>query len=191
MADGGSGALARPLADLREIARRFDVLGSKFFLRGVSRQFAEYALRSAHMAFLGETDPYGTPWLPRKRRGDGHPLLYITGRLYRSIRVRVVEGGVLLTTTNPYAAVHQDGATIPERAYANAHGKDNRFRRQGKARDPYTARGARRVSIGTIGATKIPRRPFFPDDRGVPPWLGDQMERVYSEALRVLFAGVI
>lgn len=188
MADGGS--IARPLADLAEIGRRFDILGSRFFLKGIAGQFAEYALRSAHMAFLAEEDPYGMPWLPRKKRGDGHPLLYVTGRLYRSIKVRVVDGGVLLTTTNPYAAVHQDGATIPERAYANAHGKNHRFKRQGKARDPFAARGATRVSIGTIAATTIPRRPFFPDDRGVPPWLGDQMERVYSEALTALFDGL-
>ena len=50
-------------------------------------------------------------WKDRKRDGKGS-LMVQTGKLRRSIRARVGEDSVTWTSSEPYAAIHNEGGTI-------------------------------------------------------------------------------
>ncbi len=52
--------------------------------------------------FATGTDPYGSPWAPRKS-GGGWPLLVKTGRLLGSMDARPTGKGVMMTAGAPYA----------------------------------------------------------------------------------------
>jgi len=186
VADGGSG-IAGDWARLAMMRQRLGDVAGGAFRRDLLVDLAEEAARQIGVSFDTATDPYGAAWKARRKLGDGHPLLQDTGRLRASLRVRPSASGLTVTSRLDYAAAHQYGATLPERHYANAHGRTGRFKAQGRARNPFSARGARTITLGTIGATQIPARPFLPDEaRGLGRW-EPAFDRIAAHKLRVHF----
>lgn len=67
-------------------------------------------------------------WKPRKRDSRGS-LMYVTGRLSRSIRGVVNDRSVSFTSSTPYASIHNAGGTInvtpkitiPQRQFIGHH----------------------------------------------------------------------
>jgi hypothetical protein len=64
-------------------------------------------LKSTH---LKEQDPYNKKWAPRKDN-EPHPILYKTGKLYKSYKAYPRKDGTLLTNTSYYMIYHQDGTS--------------------------------------------------------------------------------
>lgn len=54
---------------------------------------------------------FNSKWKDRKRHGKGS-LLLVTGKLRRSIRARINNSSVTWTSTEPYAAIHNEGGEI-------------------------------------------------------------------------------
>jgi phage gpG-like protein len=182
--DGGSG-VSGDFAGLAGLRAHFVALANGSFMRSLRIDLAEEAAAQIGASFNEQRDPYGVPWAPRKKPGDGHPLLRYTDAMYNSLRTRATATGIRVTSPLPYVAAHQKGATGH---YDNAHGDHNRFVRQRRSqgrRDPYTALGAVRVSIGEY---TIPARPFLPDEaRGMGPLWQAGFELRAERALRLHF----
>lgn len=54
---------------------------------------------------------FGKAWPERRRRGKG-TLMNVTGTLRRSIRARVSGTSLVFSSSEPHAAIHNDGGTI-------------------------------------------------------------------------------
>lgn len=69
--------------------------------------------------FTTRKSPYGMPWKASKKPGAGD--LIDTGRLRGSLTIKATRDGVSVSSSLPYAAVHQYGATgkrhIPARPF--------------------------------------------------------------------------
>ncbi len=93
---------------------------------------SEIVDQSVRDNFTSSASPDGSDWPPRKRIGDGHPLLIDTGALLQAATdggsghierleprglVKGVQGGVV-----PYAAVHNYGGLVmPQREFMGLH----------------------------------------------------------------------
>ena len=54
---------------------------------------------------------FGKPWPTRRRHGKG-TLMNVTGTLRRSIRARVTGTSLVFSSSEPHAAIHNEGGTI-------------------------------------------------------------------------------
>lgn len=89
------------------------------------RRVKEFAHQSVRDQFTGSKTPEGQSWPPRKRRGDGHPLLIDTGKLLQSAtgggegRVNEVTPRQFKVGTRvEHAKFHQHGTKyIPRRPF--------------------------------------------------------------------------
>jgi len=177
-ADGGSSSgFVGDLADRRllDLRRALDGL-SRAVSRDLTRLLGRHTKSLLDRQFEESRSPYGSPWLPLKRR-KGAPLVD-TGRLKRSLRVTARDGAIVIETVIPYAAVHQFGADLGTRTQVQPRAATGRF--MSRARAARRRRGAVSVSIFRSGGGRIPARPFLPRDGDLPPrWLEDY--RVIAE----------
>lgn len=54
---------------------------------------------------------FGKPWKPRRHEGKG-TILVQTGKLRRSIRAQVNGNSLTFSSSEPYAAIHNEGGTL-------------------------------------------------------------------------------
>lgn len=70
-------------------------------------------------SFSSRKTPYGLPWKPSKKPGAGD--LIETGRLKGSLTIKATREGISVSSSAPYAVVHQFGAKgkhrIPARPF--------------------------------------------------------------------------
>lgn len=127
---------------------------------GVKRLLGTTTKRLIRKCFDEERDPYGTPWEPLSYRVG--KILTLTGVLRGSFRA-VNDGDDLLVGTSVfYAPFHQQGAVYKQKARTQPASK--RTGRFTKSR----SQSSRSVRVPG-GTRRIPRRPFLPDGRGMPP----------------------
>lgn len=127
---------------------------------GVKRLLGTETKRLIRECFDKGQDPYGVPWEPlRYRVGQ---ILVLTGVLRGSFRA-VNDGDDLLVGTSVfYAPFHQEGAVWKQKARTQpASKRTGRFTKS-------KSKSSRSVRVPG-GVRRIPRRPFLPDGRGMPP----------------------
>lgn len=119
---------------------------------------------------------FSEPW--RERGLDGHgSLLLQTGKLRRSIRAQQTENAVSWSSSEPYAAIHNDGGTITVTAKMKRYFWAKFYELAGKVKykkNGGTSRSSMRLSkqaefyrnlaLMKVGSkVKIPRRRFIGD----------------------------
>ncbi|WP_425417327.1 phage virion morphogenesis protein [Oricola indica] len=127
-------------------------------------------LRGVQTRFETERAPDGAPWQrlsPRtasKRIGRGtrgyNNILRVSGRLYSSISSESDERSAEVGTNLPYAAAHQDGATITQYAQSRTIRLRKVKGRVQFARKAHKRATEKRVTIGERTIT-IPARPYL------------------------------
>lgn len=161
----------RAVFPMAEGLKRFEANRQKVF-----REIGQSLMVSVRQGIEAEREPEGEGWEPlksttiRARGGDAHPILQRTGRLKKSITMRLTENGVIVGTNLPYAAIHQYGGEIRRKAGAvKLH-----FRRARRGRNRGRALFARsdRADFGMAARAhviRIPARPYlFRRDGGIP-----------------------
>lgn len=133
------------------------------------------------------------PWKQRRREGKG-TLLVQSGKLRRSIRARVVGQSVVFTSSEPYAAIHNDGGSItvtPKMRrffwakYYEVAGKV-RYRKSGgiskaSMRHSAEAEAWRAMALMKTGSKiQIPQRQFIGD----APQVRKAVERITKEHIK-------
>lgn len=146
--------------------------------RRIFREIGQSLLVSVRAGIEAEESPDGEAWEPlrpstvRQRGGDAHPVLQRSGRLKRSITMRLIPEGVIVGTNLVYAPVHQFGAEISKRAGAvKLHFRRiRRGTKKGQVR--FAKANDKRASFGMAAAAhtaRIPARPFlFRKDGDIP-----------------------
>lgn len=137
---------------------------------------------------------FSKKWKARRHAGNGS-LLVETGKLRRSIRARVSNKSVVFTTSETYAAIHNDGGTITVTAKMHRFFWAQYYKAAGKIRHSKTgaSRGALRLSkeaemwrnmaLMKIGSKiVIPQRQFLGDS----PEVHKAVEDVISDNLNVI-----
>ncbi len=140
--------------------------------RAVFDEIGAMLVATVARRFETGTGPDGKKWPPSKRAGrDGGQTLVKSGRLGSSVTHRVDATGVDVGTNVIYAAIHQFGGTIKQKARRQTLA----FRRVKTASGAYVMRfasrkstrarkaGTVRVAFAEIGAREIamPARPFL------------------------------
>lgn len=107
-------------------------------------------------SFKDSSSPYGNSWAPVAR--GGKPLVD-TGRLRSSITYVAGKDYVRIGTNVVYAAMHQFGGTVKNKARAQPTTKGGKFKSREKA-----GKGKRFTPVSFLGASegKITARPFMP-----------------------------
>ena len=153
-------ALVTMSFDKRDILNR--IKGKERLLTdsGIRRLLGTTTKRLIRDGFDQSRDPYGAAWAPLTYR-VGKPLIK-TGLLRSSFKARN-DGDDLVVGTNVfYAPFHQQGAVWKQRKRVQpASKRTGRFTKS-------TAASSRSVGVPG-GVRRIPRRPFLPDGRGMPP----------------------
>lgn len=85
---------------------------------------------------------FGKAWPERRRRGKG-TLMNVTGTLRRSIRARVSGTSLTFTSSEPYAAIHNDGGIQYVRPHTRKSKKGRRYQVKG-----YSYKMPRRRFVG-------------------------------------------
>jgi phage virion morphogenesis protein len=156
---------------------RWDDRGVKTAFRNLGRQvdnlspvfkdIGEALLRSVEGRFAAQVDPDGKRWKPlsarTKKRKRGNKILTERRRLRRSIVYKAARDGVEVGTNVIYAAIHQLGGKVKQKARTQVMA----FKRGGRLMSRSAARRSKaksiRVAFASIGARelKIPARPYL------------------------------
>lgn len=97
-------------AKLGQLIARLESAGAGGARHKVGQSIALASHSLIQRGFARQQDPYGTPWVPRKKPGDGHPTLNKTGAMKRAFTVlHDTVRGVIFHNTKPYTEYHQDG----------------------------------------------------------------------------------
>lgn len=148
-------------------------------LKELSRRMSVDARELAGGTFERSQNPNGGGWKPLAVR-KGKPLVK-TGKLSRSIKVRVARKGFELYTNISYAGVHQYGGATQSRNQARTKtGKFKSAKSAGKAK--------RVVLVGRVRGGVIPARPYFPGDH-VPDRWSLMFQKTAIDLLKELFGG--
>lgn len=85
---------------------------------------------------------FGKAWPERRRRGKG-TLMNVTGTLRRSIRARVSGTSLVFSSSEPHAAIHNDGGIQYVRPHTRKSKKGKRYQVKG-----YSYKMPRRRFVG-------------------------------------------
>jgi phage gpG-like protein len=181
----GTGGLVGDFGKLAELTRKMAEVSSGAFKRTLFANLAEEGVTQLKMGFRGERDPYGAPWRPIKHRSGR--ILQDTGRLRNSFTARPTSSGFAVSSNVVYAAAHQYGATITQKARVNRHTRGGRF--MSRARAEQRTRGAVRVSFSAARTFTLPRRQMLPeqDTGGIGPIWGPAFEAAGERTVTRLF----
>lgn len=119
---------------------------------------------------------FGQPWPDRKMQGKGSLMLQ-TGKLRRSIRAKQTATSVSWSSSEPYAAIHNEGGTITVTAKMKRYFWAKYYELAGKVKyrkDGKTSKASVRVSAAAefyhnlalmrVGSKiKMPKRQFLGD----------------------------
>lgn len=148
-------------------------------MKELSRLLSVDARALATATFEQSQNPDGGAWKPLAIR-KGKPLVK-TGKLSRSIKVRVARKGFELYSNLAYAAVHQYGGATNDRTVARS--KTGRFKSKNAA-----GKAKRVVLVGRVKGGVIPARPYFPGDH-VPDKWNVMFQKTAIDLLKELFGG--
>ncbi|MFM7011629.1 MAG: phage virion morphogenesis protein [Betaproteobacteria bacterium] len=130
------------------------------------------------LTFRDSADPYGVPWAPLKSR-DGKPLLD-SGNLRNSINFKVAASVLRIGPNVGYGAIHQTGGTTPARVITPKNAKALAFKIGG------VTVFAKKVNHP---GSKIPRRAYLPDERGLPDDWRDVLKEQFETVVKRHLAG--
>lgn len=147
-------------------------------LKELSNRLGKQAREFAAKTFEASQAPDGSAWARLRAKTSRKPLVK-SGKLSRSIRVRIARKGFELYTGIMYAAVHQYGAQTKERTVARA--KTGRFKSKKAA-----SKAKRVVLVGRVKGAVIPARPYFPGDH-VPDRWNLEFQKTAIDLLKELF----
>ena len=151
---------------------------------------------------------FSRPWKSRVCEGRGS-LMMQTGRLRRSLKVKVTGNAVIWSSTEPYAAIHNDGGTITVTAKMKRYFWAKYYTLTGKIhhrKDGSTAKRSMRVSreaeyyrnlalMKAGSRITIPKRQFIGDAPEVKTCVervcGNRMKDVETMLLSALKNGTI
>jgi len=151
--------------DMAEVQARLQSLQGKLHNRRPFMKAVKNIMQDAvEENFAQEGRPKWKPLRPatiarRGNKGDGK-ILQVTGRLVNSIMGRYDDNSALVGTNVRYAAIHQFGGTIKQKArtgvvhYFQRHGNSQRFSREADAH--YGMKRDHKAYTITM-----PARPFF------------------------------
>ncbi|HJB65190.1 MAG TPA: phage virion morphogenesis protein [Candidatus Mailhella merdavium] len=161
----------RAVFPMAEGLKRFEMNRQKVF-----REIGQSLTVSVRQGIEAEREPGGGAWEPlspatvRARKGDAHPILQRTGRLKKSIAMRLMDNGVIVGTNLLYAPIHQYGGEI--RRGAGAVKLHFRRVRRGKNRGRTLFAESGKADFGMAARAhviRIPARPYlFQRDGGIP-----------------------
>lgn len=151
---------------------RITALVSPSGMRPIYYMIGRQLEANARARFDTKTDPGGRAWAKwadstaaaRRREGRGTVLEY-SRRMRESLTHRIgrsTSEGVEVGFGVPYAAIHEEGATIKARSQINAHDKKGRFMSRSKAAK---RKRAVRISFSSIASYKIPARHMLFDGK--------------------------
>lgn len=140
--------------------------------RGMFENIGASLVTSTQHRFERGQAPDGSPWPPSIRAlATGGKTLIESARLMRSITYRAAINGLEVGTNVIYAAIHQFGGLIQQKARtAVLHFKTNKKTGQSRFAKPGKADRARKAQIGAR-TIHMPARPFLglddADDREI------------------------
>jgi phage gpG-like protein len=147
-------------------------------LKEMSSRLGKQGRELAAHTFAASQSPDGSAWEKLRAKTSRKPLVK-SGKLSRSIKVRIARKGFELYSNVAYAAVHQYGGATKERTVARA--KTGRFKSKKAA-----SKAKRVVLVGRVKAGVIPARPYFPGDH-VPDKWNIEFQKTAIELLKELF----
>jgi len=92
---------------LEPLIRKLTEVGDGRILTLIRQNLAEEAVDLVKQGFERESEPFGAPWAPLKRRTG--KILQDTGRLKNSFTPRATADGFRIVTNVAYAQYHQRG----------------------------------------------------------------------------------
>ena len=144
---------------------------------------------------------FSKPWKPRKQDGRG-TLMLQTGKLRRSIRSKINKDSVSWATSEPYAAIHNNGGTITVTAKMKRFFWAKYYELAGKVKykkDGSTSRTSLKVSkqaefyhnlalmkVGT--KIKIPQRQFLGDAPEIHQTVDKICQKQFQEIKKQLYS---
>lgn len=155
-------------------------LGAPSFVGGAVQGIADDLTALVALGFRSGTDPWGNPWKPlapstiraRRKGGAGAQILRDTGVLQNSLASARVSGDTIeIGTAVPYAAAHQDGATI-EHAARSIRVRLRKVKTESGSTAYRFAKDTHKRAEAKWGeakawTTRLPARPFLPLRGGV------------------------
>lgn len=125
-------ATNKPVIDAKEMqsamGAAIDRMTADDFKEPLEEMFAIFH-KGVEENFRSESTPDGVRWAPRKHAGDGHPLLFLTGAMFKEAmfgNVNYLDKAarqIIERDDIPYAGVHNFGfpeRNIPQREFFGA-----------------------------------------------------------------------
>jgi phage gpG-like protein len=168
-------------ARLAKLVGQLGALDRADVMHQVAQGLADESLYQLRQEFRNESDPYGEPWAPLKRRKGR--ILRDTGRLANSFaRTSVSSTGFRVETNVDYAGVHQNGASYVSKPRLQPVNRKGRY----ITHDAAGKRKGRSVPVRATGGTpvRIPQRAMVPVElRGLGNW-AEAYERTARRIIR-------
>lgn len=182
-------ALRGDFSKLSQLRTRLTAAKSPAARHALNRVLGAAALAELQKGFRSSVDPYGSAWLPLKRR-KGKPLLD-TARMRNSYSASATATGFRIGTSTAYAPHHQYGTSGRKAASSRSMPTNGRGRfmshKASSAKKGRKAQGFKRINF-QAGGGAIPPRMMLPSaERGLGMWrppLEAAARRFVSKLLR-------